>query len=160
MNDKAALLAQLRDIHLPPPVSFFPLAIGWYVLIAMMIFAIGLTLYFYRRSYIRRKAKQRCLNYLTTLQESPPPSNELAGQVSMLLKRWLLVFLPRKQIANLHGEAWLAQLMRLNPKVKANEHIKRALISAPYQKSCDINSEELIAWAKSYIKTCQVKKLC
>ena len=56
-------LAQLRDIHLPPPISWWPLAPGWWILIFAGIFAfIYITrtlIQRYRSNLYRRQALKK-----------------------------------------------------------------------------------------------------
>ena len=56
-------LAQLRDIHLPPPISWWPLAPGWWILIFAGTFAsIWLTktlVQTYRSNLYRRQALKK-----------------------------------------------------------------------------------------------------
>lgn len=56
-------LSQLRDIHLPPPISWWPLAPGWWILIFAGIFAfIYLTrilMQRYRSNLYRRQALKK-----------------------------------------------------------------------------------------------------
>ena len=46
-TDPASL--PLRDIHLPDPVSWWPLAPGWLALIMLLVIVVLLTTYFIRR---------------------------------------------------------------------------------------------------------------
>ena len=47
-------LADLKDIHLPAPVSIFPLAPGWYIVLAVMLVIIILLILW----QLRRASKQ------------------------------------------------------------------------------------------------------
>ena len=61
-------LVNLKDIHLPPPVSFWPPAPGWWILALLLIstlFIGGVWLY---RKYKKRKPKTEALRILKDLQ--------------------------------------------------------------------------------------------
>ncbi len=93
-------LAQLRDIHLPPPVTWWPPAPGWWLLallaIALLLFAILRWRRWRRRSAYRRAA----------LDELRRIDGGDASAINALLKRTALAA-GRHDAAALSGEAWL-----------------------------------------------------
>ena len=49
-------LSQLRDIHLPPPVSWWPLAPGWWLLLGTLLLLTAIAFWLWRR---RRRSNWR-----------------------------------------------------------------------------------------------------
>lgn len=112
-------LAALKDIHLPPPVSAWPPAPGWWllagILLLALIAAIFLTLRWWRaRAY--RRAALHALRELQTQWQQHRDDRQLQSDVNRLLKQVALAAFPRTQVAALHGSDWLqfldAQLRR------------------------------------------------
>jgi len=89
---------QMHDIVIPDPVSWWPLAPGWWVV--LFILAIG-GLWLAATAYRRWKQQAHRRAALRELEHTPP--NEL----SALLKRVCLAEFPRDRIASLSGQAWL-----------------------------------------------------
>lgn len=103
-------LAALKDIHLPPPVSIWPPAPGWWVLAALLlvalIVAIGLTLRWWRaRAY--RRAALLALRELHVQWQQHRDDRQLQSDVNRLLKQVALAAFPRTQVAALYGSDWL-----------------------------------------------------
>lgn len=105
----------LRDLHLPEPVGWWPLAPGWWVLIGV---ATVILLYFMRKAWLRwradaarRIALQELERVESAYRETPNPVL-LATRLSELLRRTMLAYSPRKEVAGLTGSAWLAWLDR------------------------------------------------
>lgn len=98
-------LERLHDIATAPPVSWWPLAPGWYIVAAVgaILLGIGISVAIvrWRRDGYRREA----------LRELEPliPSKNLAA-IAELLKRVALAAYPREQVASLTGGPWLAFL--------------------------------------------------
>jgi hypothetical protein len=91
-------LGGLRDIVVPPPVSWWPLAPGWWILLA----AIGVIAVLLGRRAVRRwqgNAYRRTA--LAQLRESRSPAD-----VNTLLKRTALAAFPRVGVARLAGRSW------------------------------------------------------
>jgi hypothetical protein len=110
MTADPADLANLRDIVLPPAVSYWPPAPGWWIVgatlvaVALLLLAKGLARY--RRNAYRRQA-------LHELDAIGPASNAVAAQrISAVLKRAALVAFPRTNVARLSGASWLGFLDR------------------------------------------------
>jgi len=106
MPAAAAALAGLRDIHLPDPIAFFPLAPGWWGLFAMLLVAAGALLWLGRRR--RRSARRAALREVQRLEEAYAETHDvpaLASGLSALLRRVSLLRGERASVATLQGEA-------------------------------------------------------
>ena len=109
MSDPADL-SNLRDIVVPPAVSFWPPAPGWWVVGAACVvaagFAVAVAVRHWQRNAYRREA-------LRALERAD------GRDISAILKRAALVAFPREQVASLNGAAWLAFLDRTGGTVFA-----------------------------------------
>ncbi|WP_421999197.1 DUF4381 domain-containing protein [Reyranella sp.] len=102
MNDPADL-ANLRDLALPPDVSLWPPAPGWWVLAAALLALVLLVVLAGVQRYWRNAYRREALRML---------ADAAASDISAVLKRAALVAWPRAEVAPLSGEAWLAFLDR------------------------------------------------
>lgn len=102
----AAALDALRDIHLPDPVSFWPLAPGWWLLAAAVI---ALSVFVALRVRARRRSPERfALQIVDALAEGFARDGDrlaLATGLSRLLRRVALARAERHEVAALHGTA-------------------------------------------------------
>ncbi len=102
----------LHDIHVPPGVSWWPLAPGWWLLTGITVFLIvslSLWLRHRRRGRLKRLARKALLEIeqdFSTHQDS----QRLASELSRLLRRICLECYPRREVAALHGEGWISFL--------------------------------------------------
>ena len=105
--DMAAQLAQLRDIHLPGEVPFWPPAPGWWILLAVFLLGlVSLCIFEIRR---RRSLKYRALRELEPLKGKKAGSRsalEVAIELCILIRRVMLNQADGGQYASMHGEAW------------------------------------------------------
>lgn len=98
----------LRDLHLPPPVGFWPPAPGWIGLFVLaVLLLIGIILWRIRRS---RSLFVRAFLALEAIrnQGGDPRSQCLA--FNQLLKQIAMTVLGRDPVAGLQGEKWRAFL--------------------------------------------------
>jgi len=104
MNSDSSSLNNLRDIAVPPPVSWWPLAPGWWFIIVLIISVLSYIAY---RAWCNwcasayRRAALCELNAATTIAD-----------VSNILKRTALVAFPRGEVASLSGKQWCTWLQR------------------------------------------------
>ncbi len=105
-------LSDLRDIHLPPPVSWWPPAPGWWLLAALVVL-LALGVYAWRRLRTRERWRAYALGQLADLRarhaQAATPSSSLR-ELSVLLRRVAISRFPREEVAALSGDAWLAFL--------------------------------------------------
>jgi hypothetical protein len=106
MTPPSDALAQLRDIHLPDPVPFWPPAPGWWLVAALVVaLAVAWQLVLRRR---RKSAELRALRLLDELAEAYAADRDpvaLCSGLSALLRRIGLTRPDRAETAGLHGAA-------------------------------------------------------
>jgi hypothetical protein len=102
-------LAQLRDIHLPAAVDWWPLAPGWWLLLALLLVGLLAAGYSLRRRWIagayRRAARTALVECLAGYQRDGDAGRYLAD-VNEILKRTALSAYPAETVAGLAGGAW------------------------------------------------------
>lgn len=144
MNEKEALLNQLRDVELPE-VSAVP-ALGWWLLLLFFILAAVAALFFYRQWRVRlwqRQAKMQLQNIRDQLGNEAGSS--LLSRCSQLAKKVVLAVDHREQVASLHGEQWLAKLDEICDRPEFTQGIGRLLLDQPYQRQPVLSEQDLSA---------------
>lgn len=113
MNPQSAdALANLRDIHLPDPVSIWPLAPIWWVLIGSVLLG-ALTVHLLVRAR-RRNLKRAAIRELAGIEAGFRSSGDVAGLalgLATLLRRVAITRFPRRDVASLHGAEWTEFLL-------------------------------------------------
>jgi len=147
-------LANLNDIVGPAPVSSWPLAPGWYVLIAVAaVGALVLTGLLWRRW--RRNAYRRTgLVELQRIAEGRGEPLAVVAALSVLLKRVALVVFPRSEVAPLAGEEWVAFLNRTGGGFDGRAG--NLLATAPFDPRLTVERgqlDELVACTGRWIRT-------
>jgi Domain of unknown function (DUF4381) len=128
-------VAGLIDIPLPQEVSLWPET--WASRIAIVVLLVTAAIAIWRLISYRRANRYRreaLAELKQTLAANPSP-NELAMQLSLLLRRTALAAFPREQVAPLSGAAWLAFLDRSSSGTEFSRGPGRWLASAPYART-------------------------
>lgn len=152
--EKVDALAQLKDIHLPSPIGWWPLAPGWWVLILLVCMGVAGLVWLAFRQYLGGRAKRQALRLLADYwrEYEKNKDNQLAAaRVAELLRRVALVYYPRRQVARLTGESWL---LFLNQSAKDLDFhaVSQLLLEQPYQKKNLGSLKPLFTRTQSWIK--------
>ena len=105
----ATEMAGLQDVASPPPVSWRPQTIGWYVLGALVFAgAIWLAWHSWRHWQARRYRREAVeeLDALVLALQDPPRRPAALRALADLVKRTQLAEQPRRDVAALSGRAW------------------------------------------------------
>jgi hypothetical protein len=134
----------LRDIHLPPPPSWWPPAPGWWLL-ALLILALStfIFLYLYKKLQQRRHRLALMAEFERTVAAAKDDAPALAAALSGFLRRLSRHDSPAS--VALAGDAWLAYLDSRVAGVEFSSGIGRALIEAPFRAQADYDADALIA---------------
>jgi hypothetical protein len=147
----------LRDLHLPDPISWWPPAIGWWLVAGMIILLaiVGwLVAWFLRKRRMRRNAIAEVRRVAALYQESGDPL-EYVRRLSVVLRRIAISFHPREEVAGLSGEAWLDFLDRGVQGTRQHGGFSdgpgRTLIEAPYNPHCEVDVSRLDALCREWV---------
>lgn len=150
----------LRDIHLPDPVSWWPIAPGWWLLI-ITVFITAVIIFLFRKIYRSKQLKRDIHAELDVIKQQFQKTenrSQLAKSLSILLRRASISFYPAKNIAGLTGENWLAYLDSTNANPikdkKFQSETGQALLTAPYlpeNATLDFDTQGLINLCESWL---------
>ena len=148
---------QLRDIHLPEPVSWWPPAIGWWlaplilILLALAIIALRNILR-KRRHRAHKKVAHAELQRIKQQYADNGDTLHSLRELSILLRRVALSYLPRVHSASLTGEAWIAQLNQLAQHSVFNEQHLELLTRGVYQSQLEADLKPLLSQCEQWLQ--------
>ena len=155
MNPTADPLMQLRDLHLPDPISFWPPALGWWVvaLIVLGLVALGVWVIRYRKKTAPRRFALAELAGLKASFHDKQDLAELMTGLSQLLRRYAMVCFGRQKVAGLTGVAWLKFLDEQGNTLQfSNETASQAFAAVPYGAKDSINAPAMMDLVERWIK--------
>ena len=127
----------LRDLHLPDAVSWWPLAPGWWVLIALALIGLAFLVRAWLKIRARGAARRyalRQLNEIVAEYEERKNPVEFGVQLSELLRRTMLAYAPRLDVAGLTGDAWLERLDEGLAQPVFTSGPGRQILELPYRR--------------------------
>ena len=155
MNPTADPLAQLRDLHLPDPVSFWPPALGWWI-VALMVFGLvvwGVWGFRYRKKTAPRRLALAELTSLKSRFHDKHDDAELMTGLSQLLRRYAIVCFGRQKVAGLTGASWLKFLDEQgNTQQFSGETGNQAFAAVPYGAKDSVNARDMMDLVERWIK--------
>ena len=161
MGDAVNNTLKLQDIHLPNSPGFWPLAPGWWILLALLlVLGIWLLLKLMRRAR-RRKQRQQILDEYSRLEARllDHPDNEAIANINIFLRQLAISKYPRTDIASLTGANWLAFLDKSGDTNEFSKGAGRILVDAPYQAGelKNLNRAEFTPLIRRWIKNIEKK---
>ena len=139
-NDVSSL--PLRDIHLPGPVGWWPPAIGWWLLMGLVLVGLALYALRYYQTRHRRVALKSLQRVRAALEQGMEPVVCLQN-VSTVLRRFAMTTATRasnaepameQDVPGLIGQRWLAYLDSRWQRDTFVSGAGRALLAAPYAR--------------------------
>lgn len=159
--DSEELLAQLADIHLPEPVSYWPPAPGWWILTLLLVIALAFTI---RRIIQIRTRKKICEFALAELDRcyqqleagDPGKLDELklryVNQINSVMRRVALVHFPQSRVASLSGREWVDFIREKGESSLLNEELAAALAHGRFQTRCDVDIDALDEMSRVWVR--------
>lgn len=109
-------LQELKDIHAPAAVEFWPPAYGWWLLVGLLLVSIVLFVNWALKFRRARLAKRQALHSLKRISDTG--TNKLS-ELNQLLKRAALSYFQEQNPQALHGKQWSSFLLATLPAQKA-----------------------------------------
>ena len=154
-------LAALNPLREPAMIGWWPLAPGWWVLIALFITAIAVLCYILRKRHknnaYRRLALLQLKEINTKLETGDPDSTTVHIAITAtnaLLKTVALRVFPRHDIAALSGSAWLDFLNSTTRNNTETATFPAEFANAAYQKQkLNLDMQQICVATEHWIKT-------
>lgn len=156
-------LDQLADIHLPAGVSWWPLAPGWWILLALVL-ACALGLFLWRRRKAQNVYRTVALHQLAGIYADYQQTQNAAAYLqalSLLLRRTALTAHPHSFNASIKGNDWLQWLDTVCPPLteKFSGEIGQPLLRSAYEKNPQLDIHQLhqlsAEWIRLHRNHCQ-----
>jgi hypothetical protein len=154
-------LAQLHDIVLPQAISWWPLAWGWWLLLALIL-GVVLSIIFFRqrtikRNQYRREAVQELTDIFLRYQEDKKQEDRqiarLLQQVNILLRRTAMSAQPQNYPVDIQGRDWLQWLATYCPETTHDftAGVGEALLTGPYQLNPNVDAVALQSLVNTWL---------
>ncbi len=151
----------LKDIHLPDPISWWPPAIGWWMLAILIPLLIFLVFLSYKR-LTAMTAVKTAYKLLATIKQNTTKDNLLVlCELSTLVRRVAMSVSPRGEVAGLTGRRWLAFLDSSVNGAPFTDGIGQLLADAPYRQTppSETDISQLIVLCEDWLKAQTKHKL-
>ncbi|EGW23092.1 DUF4381 domain-containing protein [Methylobacter tundripaludum] len=148
-------LLDLKDIHEPEAIGWWPPAIGWWVLAVSIPLLIILLVWFYKR-LTRKTALKTAKKMLAQIKQGAARDNlQKLGELSVLVRRVAISVSPRTKAAGLTGRQWLEFLDTSVKGTPFSEGIGQLLADAPYRKTppTELEISQLIDLCEDWLKS-------
>ncbi len=152
-------LLDLKDIHEPEAIGWWPPAIGWWILAVTIPLLIICLIWLYKR-LTRKTALKTAGKILAEIKQDASRDNlQKLCDLSVLVRRVAISVSPRAKVAGLTGRQWLEFLDSSVKGMPFSEGVGQLLADAPYRKTRPTEPEisQLIDlcedWLKAQVKT-------
>jgi hypothetical protein len=126
----------LRDLHLPEPIGWWPLAPGWWLVLALLVATLVYLAWRWYRAWKFNAPRRFALRELMRIEAEYLEHRDpvvLGKQLSELLRRGMLAYAPREEVAGLTGEGWLDWLDSGMPVPYFHTEGGKSLLTLPYR---------------------------
>ena len=145
---------ELRDIHLPDASLWWPPAPGWWLLALLLLVLMASIPWLLKR--LRRKSlKSLSLREVERIREAARTGSddrELLRELSALLRRILISYYGREQVAAASGSEWQARMAQLAPGDAFSEDQLRLLGEDRFRRQVEADIEALLRSSERWIR--------
>ena len=146
-------LAQLHPLRDPELIGWWPLAPGWWIVIALLLCALLLLAWWACKRYQARAYRRQGLKQLAALQQTFQQDKNLhcyVEGINTVLKSAALRTYPRRETASVSGEPWLAFL---NAQMPSQLNFEAGFANAAYSPGEPaVNADQLHQCADTWMK--------
>lgn len=128
-------LLDLKDIHEPEAIGWWPPAIGWWILAVSIPLLVICLIWLYKKFTRKTALKTAGKILLEIKQDSARDNLQKLCDLSVLVRRVAISMSPRAKAAGLTGRQWLAFLDSSVKGTPFSEGIGQLLADAPYRKT-------------------------
>lgn len=154
-----SVLSQLKDVHLPSPPSFWPPAVGYYLVFFLILFTIFLFVFLYKKYHPVRQVKKQVAAELDMAEEQFNRSQDpslLQAEIASITRR-LIAYKARSPITKQKDLSSLEKEWKvLFPKNSKKDELFVLLTKDRYKKNCDIDGQRMLTLARELVRKCRI----
>ena len=147
-------LKELRDVHLPDPISLWPPELGWWIVFGLVV--TGVIVFLWMRAYRRRtKARRLAMAELSVVKQHYGTHQDdqwVVRRLSEIVRRYAMATFPRTEVAGLVGISWLQFLDRTGRTNQFSEGAGHLLSSMPYRPHVHAPAADLVSLVEHWIQ--------
>ena len=146
----------LRDLHLPEPIGWWPPAMGWWLVLGLLIL-IGIGAFLLIQRHRRATPLKRAFEALKELESRTDiKAEERLQSISAIIKRFAMSIAPREEVAGLSGDAFFEWIKaRINDQSFSSFRLE-LLRTSPYQRiSEDLDLDVLMTDCRQLLTALQ-----
>lgn len=158
MQNASDALQDLRDVHMPDPISWWPPAFGWWMIMGLLILGGGLIFWAWAHR-IRTRPRRLALAHLKKVKQqyaAKADDHWAITQLSHLVRRMALATFPRSRVAGLSGQSWLSFLDTTGHTNLFSDGPGQSLCSGPYQPHGMHAAAEVIPLIERWIQQVEI----
>jgi len=145
---------QLRDIHLPDAIGWWPPAIGWWILMILIPLFCWFVYWLFKRITRKTAVKTAKRLLLSLKQDNDLEDKDKLIELSKLVRRVAISLAPRREVASLTGPQWLEYLNQSVKGTPFSEGAGKVLADVHYKKTVatDLDISATIALCERWLK--------
>lgn len=128
-------LAELKDIQLPDPIGFWPIAWGWWLMLIVSITLMIVAIVWWRKNRYRFYAKKKLVQHYKDYQTSLSALNYVQ-QLVTLLRQTAVTAYGVESVSQLQGKQWSVFLNSKTKQPIFDEQHNLYITQAPF---CDVH---------------------
>lgn len=136
-NPLSSSLEQLRPIHMPDTIGYWPIAWGWWCVFGLVVLMLLGGGYWLWRHYQQGLPKRKALQLLAdceALYQVTSNEQQACATIVDILKRVALAYFSREEVAELYGETWVYFLQKTGKHLDFLA-IKDMVVARPYMSA-------------------------
>lgn len=146
------LLLALRDIQAPATPGWWPLAFGWWILLAVFLFCLLLWLIVkHKRKLNYFQIAERELKLFASQYRLDKDKQRLLLELSRWLRQVAILAYPQQQIAGLTGRNWVIFLDEPMPGHEFTQGKGQIFAGEVYAEQTQIDADNILALCRSWL---------
>ncbi len=145
---------ELKDIHLPDGVLWWPPAPGWWLLLALLLLGL-LALWWLNWRRHHRPLARLSMDELDDIRQAHADGQDqrvTVNAIARLLRRTLISYRGRVRHAATTGEDWLDEIDQLAPRHGFSDEHKQLLSEGRYRANVDCDVDGLLRACEGWIR--------
>lgn len=165
--DFSDALSELADIRMPGDISWWPLAPGWWVLLAMLLALAAYGAWRLQKRLTLQRRLGGAISELSNARQMLVAAGENAmeqrliyvNRVNAVLRRVAMLHLDHNSVAGLSGQAWIEFLRSHDKAGLLTPELAAVLSQGRFAPRCDVDADALERMAREWIKNLYMARI-